>query len=295
VKPTSTLIPIDGPAVRPISPGPDEVIAFRAAILEHYLTHGRDLPWRRTRDPYKVLVSEMMLQQTQVGRVIEKYGPFVERFGDFTALAGAPLVEVLALWKGLGYNRRALFLSKIARIVVDYHGGVLPESPQELARLPGIGPNTAGAIAAFAFNRPVVFVETNIRAVFIHRFFEGSDRVRDDEILPLVAATLDREDPRRWYWALMDYGAALKAQGKNPGRRSAHYVRQAPFWGSDREIRGAILGLLIRADADNGGDGLTGRTIVSTLTMDAARIRKNLAALIDEGFIVKVGRHYRIR
>jgi A/G-specific adenine glycosylase len=291
----STPIPIGGPAARRISPGPDEIIAFKAAILEHYLIHGRDLPWRRTDDPYKVLVSEMMLQQTQVGRVIEKYGPFVGRFGDFASLAAAPLVEVLALWKGLGYNRRALYLKETTRIVMDRYAGSLPDSPDELTKLPGIGPNTAGAIAAFAFRRPVVFIETNVRTVFIHRFFEGSDRVRDDEILPLVAATLDRANPRTWYWALMDYGAALKEQGKNPGRRSAHYTRQSPFWGSDRQIRGAILGLLIGTGVDGGKSGVTGRAIVSALPMEALRIRKNLAALVDEGFVVKAGRHYRIR
>ncbi len=158
-----------------------------------------------------------------------------------SALAAAPLIEVLSCWKGLGYNRRALYLKEIARIVIDQYAAKLPDSPDELVKLPGIGSNTAGAVAAFAFNRPVVFIETNIRSVFIHHFFPDTADVRDSRILPLVEATLDRDNPRVWYWALMDYGTMLKETTANPGRRSAHYSRQSPFPGSDREIRGAIL------------------------------------------------------
>jgi A/G-specific adenine glycosylase len=275
--------PRPGPS-RDLSTG--DIARFRDTVLSHYRAHGRDLPWRRTSDPYRILVSEVMLQQTQVSRVAEKFGPFVEQFEDFSALAAAPLIEVLSFWKGLGYNRRALYLKETARIVVDRFAGRLPDLPEELAKLPGIGGNTAGAIAAFAFNRPVVFIETNIRSVFIHHFFPDTADVRDSRILPLVEATLDRENPRVWYWALMDYGTMLKETTANPGRRSAHYARQSPFSGSNREIRGAILKRLIDAGRPGVCGAMTETEIIAALTMDPERIRKVLAQLISEGFII---------
>jgi A/G-specific adenine glycosylase len=264
-----------------------DIARFRDTVLSHYRAHGRDLPWRRTRDPYQILVSEVMLQQTQVGRVLEKFEPFVERFDGFSALAAAPLIEVLSHWKGLGYNRRALYLKEIACIVIDQYAAKLSDSPDELVKLPGIGGNTAGAIAAFAFNRPVVFIETNIRSVFIHHFFPDTADVRDSRILPLVEATLDRDNPRAWYWALMDYGTMLKETTANPGRRSAHYSRQSPFSGSDREIRGAILKQLIGAGRPGVCGAMAETEIIAALTMDPERIRKVLAQLISEGFIIR--------
>jgi len=270
--------------------GPAQISSFQESVLSHYRTHGRDLPWRRTEDPYRVLVSEVMLQQTQVRRVAEKFGPFVERFVDFTALDSAPLIEVLAHWKGLGYNRRALYLKETARIVVERYGGRLPEQPEELATLPGIGKNTAGAIAAFAFNRPAVFIETNIRTVFIHRFFADQTDVTDSRIIPLVEAPLFRTDPRVWYWALMDYGTAIKEMTENPGRRSAHHTRQSPFAGSNREIRGAILKILIDAD----DPAMTEAKITAALPMEPPRVRRALVRLVEEGFVVRDGGRYRI-
>ncbi len=270
------------PGERRLAPG--EVSAFRKTILSHYRAHGRDLPWRRTDDPYAIFVSEVMLQQTQVGRVAEKFGPFIERFPDFATLAAAPLADVLSYWRGLGYNRRAIYLKEAARVVVEQYGRRLPDSPDELTKLPGIGRYTAGAVAAFAFNQPAVFIETNIRSVFIHHFFADAADVRDAEIMPLVEATLDRENPRRWYWALMDYGSMLKERGENPSRRSTHYTRQSPFVGSDRQIRGAILALLIQETGQP--RGMTVPEITAALPMDNGRIQENLARLIEEGFIV---------
>lgn len=272
---------------------PDDIASFRQTVLAHYRAHGRDdLPWRNTHDPYRVLVSEVMLQQTQVARVVEKYGPFIVRFPDFTRLSAAPLAEVLAHWKGLGYNRRALYLKETARIVVDRHSGRLPDRPEELRKLPGIGPNTAGAVIAFAFNRPVVFIETNIRSVFIHRFFADRTDVRDAEIIVLVEATLDRANVRVWYWALMDYGVAVKQMTQNPGRRSAHYARQSAFAGSDRQIRGAILRLMIDAGQNGAGAGMTEVEIAAALGEQTRRIHKILGDLIEERFIIRRrGRH----
>ncbi len=223
-----------------------QISTFRREVLKYYRAHGRDFPWRRTDDPYNVLVSEVMLQQTQVGRVLAKWGPFVATFPDFASLAAAPLVDVLTSWRGLGYNRRALYLKEIACAVMERYAGRLPDSQDELVRLPGIGPNTAGAIIAFAFNRPAVFIETNIRSVFIHHFFPEQDSVRDAQILPLIKATLDRDNPRIWYWALMDYGVMLKETTGNPSRRSAHHARQSPFTAPTARSGGRSSGSLSR-------------------------------------------------
>jgi A/G-specific adenine glycosylase len=186
-----------------------------------------------------------MLQQTQVPRVKEKYVAFIRRFPDFSTLSHASLAEVMKEWQGLGYNRRAKYLHELSIHVVEELNGVLPQSPDKLISLPGIGKATAGSIAAFAYNSPVVFIETNIRRVFIHHFFSGDDLVSDAQILPLVELTLDRRDPREWYYALMDYGTWLVGRMPNPNRRSRHYVRQSAFEGSDRQIRGKILRRLI--------------------------------------------------
>ena len=224
--------------------GAAEVARFRRRIRAHYARHARTLPWRETRDPYAILVSEIMLQQTQVARVSGYYLPFLARFPDPATLAAAPLRAVLEQWSGLGYNRRALALQRAAAAVVRQHGGALPQDRDALLKLPGIGPATAGALLAFAFGRPAVFVETNIRRVFIDQFFPAAATVPDSALLPLVERTLDRRDPRRWYYALMDYGAALGRGGGNANRRSAHYARQSRFAGSRRELRGRVIRLL---------------------------------------------------
>lgn len=246
------------------------------------------MPWRETSDPYHILVSEIMLQQTQVGRVIKKFKEFIAAFPDIPALDRAPLQEVLSVWQGLGYNRRALALKAMAGQVTEEFGGVLPRSTADLTRLKGIGRYTAGAIMAFAFNEPAVFIETNIRTVFIHHFFAREEGVRDSRILPLVEATLDRENPRTWYWALMDYGAMLKKNGLHMNERSAHHQRQTPFHGSFRQLRGRILKALVSTT------GLTLTQIAQETDLSADRISEGLQRLEAEGFIVSEGAHYRI-
>jgi A/G-specific adenine glycosylase len=210
---------------------PKSTDRFRKTIYQYYADHRREMPWRVSRDPYHIVVSEIMLQQTQVGRVLSKYEQFISTFPDFDSVSKAPLQEILKVWQGLGYNRRAIALQKICQLVVTEYGGELPNCVETLQTLPGIGPATAGAICAFAFNQPTVFIETNIRRVFIHFFFPNRNGVKDKEILPLVERTLDIRSPRTWYHALMDYGAMLKKEEHNPNRRSAHYTRQAPFQG----------------------------------------------------------------
>jgi A/G-specific adenine glycosylase len=225
---------------------------FRRRLYRFFYDQGRQLPWRATPDPYHILISEIMLQQTQVERVALKYEPFINAFPDVWSLARAPLRDIMAAWQGLGYNRRALALQRIARRLVAEFDGSLPDSVDTLRTFPGIGEATAGALAAFAFNQPVVFIETNIRRVFLHFFFPGQSGVRDREILPLVDQTLDRKQPRPWYYALMDYGSMLKRAAPNPNRRSAHHQRQAPFADSDRQIRGLILKALLGSPALSG-------------------------------------------
>ena len=265
-----------------------QVRAFQKKIYGHYNTQGRDLPWRKKFNPYRVLVSEIMLQQTQVERVIEKFQEFLEVFPDFNALAHAPLPRLLGIWQGMGYNRRALALKALAQKVVAEHRGKLPWEPEKLITLPGIGPYTAGAIAAFAFNRPVVFMDTNIRRVYIHEFFHDRDDIHDDEILPFLEWTMDAENPRKWYNALMDYGTMLKKEQVNPNRRSAHYSRQSPFENSNRQVRGRILSVLVKEAP------LTQAQIVLRSRMDLERVKKNLEQLAVEGFIKKNGGTYFI-
>jgi A/G-specific adenine glycosylase len=261
---------------------------FRQTIYRHFQEHGRQFPWRETRDPYRILVSEIMLQQTQVERVVQKYEGFIARFPHFAALVEAPLPEILAAWQGLGYNRRALALKRLAERVVSEFGGNLPESPGVLATLPGIGPGTAGALAVFAFHQPAVFIETNIRRVFLHFFFPQQDSVRDRELLPLVEQTLDRKNPRRWYYALMDYGVWLKKAVANPNRRSAHYVRQSPFANSVRQVRGLILKTLLEHEV------LAEKAIAEKVGQSLGRTRSILAQLAAEGFLSVQGASYAI-
>ncbi len=260
---------------------PPSIREFREIVLGYYRTHGRDLAWRRTTNPYRILVSEIMLQQTQVDRVTQKYPAFIAAFPDFPSLAGAPLVDVLAAWQGMGYNRRALSLQKCARRVVEEYDGMLPQDPDILATFPGIGSATAASICAFAFNMPVVFIETNIRRVFIHFFFQEKSPVRDAEIIPLVKNSLYRKDPRTWYWALMDLGSVLKKKIPNPNRRSTQYVRQSAFEGSDREMRGKIIKMLLESP------GMDIENLVQNLGGEKIRVLRLLGVLEKEGFLTK--------
>jgi A/G-specific adenine glycosylase len=260
------------------SPAVAEIV--RGIVYGHYRRHRREFPWRQTRDPYAILVSEVMLQQTQVERVAGKFREFVALFPRCSSLAAAPLQEVLACWQGLGYNRRAVNLKHCAEAMMERWAGEVPASVEELQTLPGIGPYTARAVAAFAFDLPTVFIETNIRAVFIHLLFPGAEKVHDRELLPLVEASLDREHPREWYSALMDYGAFLKREHPNPSRRSAHHVRQSPFRGSNREVRGKLLKAVLECP------GLTAPELAGRLLADADRVETNLRQLCDEGFLV---------
>lgn len=228
-----------------------QINTFKSVVYDYYHSNGRhNLPWRQFKntsqlDPYRVLVSEIMLQQTQVQRVVPKFNNFIKRFPTITALADANLSDVLIEWSGLGYNRRAKFLYQAAQKIQTELAGVFPKTLDQLEKLPGIGKNTAAAIVAYSFNIPVTFIETNIRSVYLHHFFPNEQAVSDKELLPIIVMTLDQSNPREWYWALMDYGSYLKSTIVNPSRRSKHHLKQANFIGSKRQIRGQVLKMLI--------------------------------------------------
>ena len=248
-------------------------------ISEYYKHHKRDLPWRKTRDAYKILVSEMMLQQTQVGRVIPFYARFTKRFPNAHALAKAPLREVLRHWQGLGYNRRAKFLHEAAK-VISRDG--FPKTTEEIENLPGVGQYTAGAIAVFAYNSKEVFIETNIRTVFTHFYFPKKEKVSDADIFPLVekALTQSNMQPRDFYAALMDYGSHLKRRGIRLNAKSKHYVKQKKFEGSARQLRGALLRELLKGPA-------TAEALAKKFSRTKKETAQSLARLVSEGLVRK--------
>lgn len=260
-----------------------EIDDFCRTVWRYYRTHGRDLPWRRDTRPYYVLVSELMLQQTQVGRVVPKFESFVAEFPNFEVLARAALAEVLRQWLGLGYNRRARFLHAAVRAVVSEHGGALPQERTLLEALPGIGPNTAGAILAYAFNQPAVFIETNIRSVYLHHFFAGEQAVSDKQIAELAGTTLDERHPREWYWALMDYGTFLKTENNNIAR-SRHYKKQTKFAGSQRQMRGELMRQLSHHPRNL-------QELADLLPGDL-RLEPALQGLLRDGLVEQSGQHF---
>lgn len=260
---------------------------FIKHIKEWYATNGRhDLPWRHDLSPYSILVSELMLQQTQVDRVRPKYLLFLEQFPDAKTLGSAPLAEVLIAWQGLGYNRRAKYLHLAAKVVTE-NGGVFPTTEEDLQKLPGVGPYTAGAIAAFSYNTPVILIETNIRTVFLHHFFSEKTEVLDSEILPLIKAILDKQKPREWYWALMDYGSFLKRTLPNPSRRAAKYTKQSTFTGSKRQVRGELLRLLAT-------ESKTSEQLQAELTSNANYFAPALESLVKEGLVTQKNGMYQL-
>lgn len=260
---------------------------FIAAVKAHYKQAGRHhLPWRHTNDPYQVLISELMLQQTQVDRVVPKYESFIERWPSVAHLAGASLGDVLRAWQGLGYNRRAKFAHQAATYVTTELGGVFPDNEISLQKLPGVGPYTAAAVAAFAYNQRTVLIETNVRQAVIYHYFQGVEQVSDAEMYSIVERTLPIRNYREWYAAIMDYGSYLKRVHGNLARRSSQYTKQTPFEGSDRQIRGAIMKRLSSGGAT--------KPQLLRLGSDRQRICTQLTALMEEGMVEKSGRLYRL-
>ncbi|MDR2194054.1 MAG: A/G-specific adenine glycosylase [Treponema sp.] len=255
---------------------------FKSTVYSFYEQYGRTFPWREHTEPWGVLVSEYMLQQTQTERVIPYFERWMRRWSTPEALHTASLEEALSEWVGLGYNRRCRFLKDCARIITEDYGGRVPAVPEVLRSLPGIGAYTAGAIACFAYNYPSVFIETNIRAAVIHFFLDATESVStetprliaDRDVSSILEAALEgetRKNPRLWYWALMDYGANLKKIHVNPNRKSAHYSKQSKFKGSLRQIRGGIIRTLTRE----------GASTLETLLHNTAAREQNLYRALD--------------
>lgn len=251
-----------------------EIAAFQASLLAWYDENARQLPWRETRDPYRILVSEVMLQQTQVDRVLGYYRDFLLALPDEPSLAAAPTSKVISLWAGLGYNRRAVNLQRAVTAVVQDLAGSWPMVPEELQLLPGIGPYTAGAISCFAFEQDVVFLDTNMRRV-LHRYFLGPEipqpLASEREILRIAGLVLPIGDAWRWNQALIEFGA-LQCTARKPacvvcplrsGCKAAPSIHSAiavagrkkpgeaiPFTSTNRYWRGRIIDAL-RDDADH--------------------------------------------
>lgn len=246
----------------------------------------RLMPWREDTRPYYVLVSELMLQQTQVDRVIPKFEAFIAHFPDERSLAKAPLADVLRLWSGLGYNRRAKFLHEAAKKITNEYGGEFPSTLEGLLSLPGVGKGTAGAILAYAYNQPVVFIETNVRTVYFYHFFEGGNKISDTQLAELVKQTLDMEHPREFYWAVMDYGSWLKKNGAGRIAQSKHYKKQSALKGSVREVRGQILKLLA-------GEDFSEAELRASLKADA-RFASALAGLVRDGLVTQTDTRFHL-
>lgn len=219
---------------------PEKVRQLRHMIFRWWKDNRRDLPWRHTRDPYKILVSEVMLQQTQVSRVLPKYEEFLRTFPTVSSLAAASPAAVLTVWRGMGYNRRALYLKKTAEAIVSVYKGKFPDSQPELIKLPGLGLYTARAIMVFAFEKNVAMVDTNIRQIITHYLFNGlpqSEKViheAADMLVPIGRAW-------EWHQALMDYGALALTEEK---KKMNLIKKQKPFKDSDRYYRGRVVDLL---------------------------------------------------
>lgn len=261
---------------------------FHQYIYAFYAEHKRSFAWRYTNNAYLVLVSEIMLQQTQTHRVCDIFESFLEQFPTLFELATAPLSTVLTAWQGLGYNRRAKFLHQTAQLICTLHDGIIPKNPITLKQFPGIGSYTSCSIATFAYNVPTTFIETNIRAVFIHHFFNNQINIHDQDIFPFISKYLDVNNPRSWYYALMDYGSFLKKQNQNPNRKSAHYTLQSKFKGSDRQIRGIIIRALTQHKK------LTKDQLSTFTQADLERIDSIIEKLLNEKLIQKTQDFYTL-
>ncbi len=267
------------------------IASFRCLVLAYWKKYGRhDLPWRQTDDPYKILVSEIMLQQTQVSRVVGKYQEFLALFPTVRVLAKASLSDVLRVWSGLGYNRRARFLHEAAKSIVMECGEKVPREYAKLRALPGIGDYTASAVRVFAHNEQDVLVETNVRTVYLHHaLVEKSDlhkrdtKISDTQVREVATLAARGQDPRTWHWALMDYGAHLKQSGVRLNAKSTHYTKQSRFEGSLRQVRGVILRELHN-----------GPSLIHHLPFPKDKIQSALASLARDELITQDGAKWRV-
>lgn len=263
---------------------PKQIQKFKEEILTYYKNNKRKMPWRDIANPYKIFVSEMMLQQTQVERVKIKYAEFIKKFPTLKSVAQAEKSEILKVWQGLGYNRRALFIKRACEEITLKHKGIFPKDFKILQTLPGIGPSTAGAICAFAYNQPVFFIETNVRAVLLHFFFKDKEKVSDKEVLEVLQkVTPSTINSRDWYYALYDYGTFLKKSlGKNKTKlhqKSKHYNKQSKFEGSFRQKRAQVLRLKLS------NPDISDIEILNALTLSPQELEDVFISLDKDGLI----------
>lgn len=266
------------------------LLAFRDHVLGFYRDWGRSFPWRETSDPYEVLLSEVMLQQTQTFRAEPKYRRFLELWPTFEDLAAAPLADLLYEWKGLGYNRRALYLSRAAKMTGQW-GWTVPDDPVAIRSLPGVGKSTTAAILCFCYNERAVYLETNVRRVLLTCFFPDETGVKDRTLEALLARlALLNDDLKSWYYALMDYGVLLKELLPNANTRSAHYARQSRFENSNRQIRGLLIHILTES-----GPKRTDDLLPLLSAFSGERVTRCLGQLEQEGFVEETEAGYAIR
>ncbi len=271
---------------------------FQKTVWRWYRQNAPVLPWRKTKNPYYIFVSEVMLQQTQIPRVLVKYPEFLRAYSTIEALAKAPLRHVLSVWRGMGYNRRALYLGQSAQRIIEKHNGTIPKDISTLDTLPGIGPYSARAIACFAYGICEPFIETNIRRVIIHEFFPKKENVSDKEILQVlknIQPPKHQRDQREWYWALMDYGREALKHVPNANRKSKHYAKQSKFEGSPRYVRAKIISCLLE------NKKATGEELFLSLKEDhhldaisQEDIARTIANLKKEKLVRKLGLFFRI-
>ena len=274
--------------------------SFVRRVLSEGRKHYRDFAWRNTCDPYAILLSEIMLQQTQVVRVVGYYDAWLERFPSLDALAAADTAEVLAAWQGLGYNRRALALKRLAVEVSEHRQGILPATYEGLQQLPGVGPATAAGVMAFAHNSFAPYLETNVRSVILHEVFADSDDVCDKQVMAVVTQAAEYlearncesdqtgTDARTWNYALLDYGAWLKKAFPNPSRRSKHHSKQSRFEGSFRQKRATLLREILNGVPQSAAE------LAASCKFELTDTEKALDALLKEGFVQRSseGKYY---
>jgi A/G-specific adenine glycosylase len=260
-----------------------EITDFQESVFSWWRKNNRDLPWRHTRDPYAIHVSELMLQQTQVSRVLPKYAEFLSAFPTVSDLASASLSRVLFLWKGLGYNRRAKYLHSAANTICTQYFGIYPSEEQKLLQLPGLGTYTARAILVFAFNQQLAFVDTNIRQIITHHFY--TDVPQTASVINNTAnLLLPKGKAWEWHQALMDYGSiALSALVP---KRSVHITQKKslPFRESRRFYRGRIIDALRERS-------LSTEVLIQTIEKSFGKGKWDLSqvieTLIKEGLVEK--------
>ncbi|MBS3749846.1 MAG: Fe-S cluster assembly protein HesB [Candidatus Thermoplasmatota archaeon] len=264
-------------------PTEQDIKKFQHKVFHFYEEYKRDLPWRKTNDAYKILVSEFMLQQTQVSRVINYYTRWMNTWPTVHSLANETYKNVLQAWMGLGYNRRAMYLHNTANIIVDEFDGDVLSAVNHYEKLPGIGLYTAKAIQIFAANADIATVDTNIRRILINEF-DLDESISDKELFQLAKQCLPKGKSRNWHNALMDYGA-LHLTSRKTGIKPK--TQQSNFQGSDRQIRGKILRLLLKEDQ-------SAYQLQKELKVESERLSKILNKMVDEKTVGKTNKNYHV-